>query len=107
LSIVFWAGRISLIIMSRANGSANGATKRGANGKPANAQVAMHSNKAGHEKTDYTRWRLKDDRGCQTWHYLETDEEIKAWPQSKADKYFLGLDTVSHHTGAELLASCI
>ncbi|KAI5365195.1 putative terpenoid cyclases/protein prenyltransferase alpha-alpha toroid [Septoria linicola] len=43
--------------------------------------------------TDYTRWRLKDDRGRQTWHYLQTDEELRAWPQTVADKYYLGLDT--------------
>jgi lanosterol synthase len=76
--------------MPHANGTSNGATKRGANAK----QVPMQSGRAGHEKTDYTRWRLLDDRGCQTWHYLKTEEEIKAWPQSKADKYFLGLETV-------------
>ena len=46
------------------------------------------------EKTDIYRWRLLDERGCQTWHYLESDEEIKAWPQSIADKYFLGLALV-------------
>ncbi|EMF12290.1 terpene synthase [Sphaerulina musiva SO2202] len=44
-------------------------------------------------KTDYRRWRLKDDRGRQTWHYLTSDEEIKQWPQTIADKYHLGLDT--------------
>lgn len=46
------------------------------------------------EKTDYSRWRLRDDRGRQTWHYLKTDEELRAWPQTVADKYFLGLPTV-------------
>ncbi|KAL2825897.1 terpenoid cyclases/protein prenyltransferase alpha-alpha toroid [Aspergillus cavernicola] len=44
-------------------------------------------------KTDYSRWRLLDDDGRQTWHYLESDEEIKEWPQSVADKHFLGLPT--------------
>lgn len=44
--------------------------------------------------TDHTRWRMKDDRGTQTWHYLESDEEVKAWPQSTADKWYLGMDTV-------------
>lgn len=44
-----------------------------------------------------SQWRLKDDRGCQTWHYLESDEELKAWPQTAADKHFLGLETVSPH----------
>ena len=46
------------------------------------------------EKTDIYRWRLLDERGCQTWHYLESVEEVKAWPQSIADKYFLGLPLV-------------
>ncbi|KAI6920009.1 oxidosqualene-lanosterol cyclase [Hortaea werneckii] len=44
-------------------------------------------------KTDYSRWRLQDDQGRQTWHYLQTDEELKKWPQTTADKYHLGLDT--------------
>jgi lanosterol synthase len=83
--------------MSRANGNTNGATKRSANGKVVNGQIPLQSAKAGNEKTDYTRWRLKNDRGCQTWHYLESDEEIKAWPQSTADKWYLGMDTVSLH----------
>lgn len=46
------------------------------------------------EKTDYSRWRLLDDAGRHTWHYLETDEELEKWPQSIADKYHLGLPTV-------------
>jgi len=46
------------------------------------------------EHTDYSRWRLLDERGRQTWHYLEDDEDVKEWPQSTADKYFLGLPTV-------------
>jgi lanosterol synthase len=86
---------------------ANGATKHSVNGKPANGQIPMQSTKAGHETTDYSRWRLKDDRGCQTWHYLKTDEEVKAWPQSKADKYFLGMSTVSRRAGATLFEGCI
>jgi lanosterol synthase len=45
-------------------------------------------------RTDYTRWRLLDERGRHTWHYLEDDEDVKDWPQSIADKYFLGLPTV-------------
>lgn len=48
------------------------------------------------EKTDYSRWRLLNDDGRHTWHYLETDEEIEKWPQSIADKYHLGLPTVWH-----------
>ena len=45
-------------------------------------------------QTDYSRWRMKSDDGNQTWHYLHTDEELKAWPQTVADKYLLGLETV-------------
>ena len=75
------------------NGSANGATKRGAHA-PAQVPIGVSKNADGHEKTDYTRWRLRDDRGCQTWHYLHTDEEVEAWPQSAADRYFLGMETV-------------
>jgi lanosterol synthase len=86
--------------MSHANGTANGASKRDANMKQPNGQVPMQSTKAGREKTDHTRWRLRDVRGCQTWHYLETDEEVKAWPQSKADKYFLNLGTVRLYRSA-------
>ena len=80
--------------MKHVNGAANGMTKRNAAQRILNDAVGVTKNEQGHEKTDYTRWRLKDDRGCQTWHYLQTDEEMKAWPQSTADKYFLGLDTV-------------
>ena len=46
-------------------------------------------------KTDYKRWRLEDDRGRQTWHYLHSDDELKQWPQTTADKYHMGMDTVS------------
>ncbi|EJD47041.1 lanosterol synthase [Auricularia subglabra TFB-10046 SS5] len=42
--------------------------------------------------TDYTRWRLRaDDDGRHTWHYLKTDAELAAWPQTEVDKYWLGL----------------
>lgn len=45
--------------------------------------------------TDLSRWRLLvNDGGRQTWHYLKTDEEIAKWPQTKLDKYWLGLDMV-------------
>lgn len=47
------------------------------------------------EKTDYSRWRLRADYGRHTWHYLKSEEEIKKWPQSIAEKYHLGLATVS------------
>lgn len=69
------------------NGNANGDYKH-QNG----ATVASISKEA---STDIQRWRLLDEAGRQTWHYLETDEEVKAWPQSTADRYHLGLSLVS------------
>lgn len=93
--------------MRHVNGAANGITKRNAPQRILNDAVGVTKNAEGHEKTDYTRWRLKDDRGCQTWHYLQTDEEMKAWPQSTADKYFLGLDTVClRHLGSTTRLTC-
>ena len=65
----------------QANGFANGSVNAG--------------DHAVDPKTDHTRWRLRDDDGRQTWHYLESDEELKQWPMTAADKYFLGMDTVS------------
>ncbi|MCJ1464869.1 Lanosterol synthase (Oxidosqualene--lanosterol cyclase) [Pseudocyphellaria aurata] len=44
------------------------------------------------ESTDLRRWRLADDRGRQTWHYMSTDEGAKSWPQSTVDRYHLGLE---------------
>lgn len=65
----------------------------------ANGSVAAADNVVD-QKTDHTRWRLRNDDGRQTWHYLESDEELKAWPMTAADKYFLGMDTVSFGNGA-------
>lgn len=69
----------------QANGSANGST----NGtiKPLQAYDAEL-------KTDHSRWRMKNVDGRQTWHYLQSDEQVKAWPMTAADKYYLGQDTV-------------
>ncbi|KAH7318251.1 squalene/oxidosqualene cyclase [Stachybotrys elegans] len=65
----------------RVNGKANGTT----NGKVNGLTPQLY------ESTDRTRWRMKDDDGAHTWHYLEDDEAAKEWPQSYADKYFLNL----------------
>lgn len=46
------------------------------------------------DRTDYSRWRMRDDESRHTWHYLEDDAEAKKWPQTLADKYFLGLPLV-------------
>ena len=45
-------------------------------------------------RTDLNRWRLLDEDGRQTWHYLESKDEIKEWPQSIADRHHLGLPLV-------------
>ncbi|KAF4624901.1 hypothetical protein G7Y89_g13269 [Cudoniella acicularis] len=42
---------------------------------------------------DTNRWRMRDIDGRLTWHYLEDDEETNKWPQSYADKWYLGLPT--------------
>ena len=44
--------------------------------------------------TDIERWRLLDERGRQTWHYLQSDEQVKQWPQTTADRHHLGLPLV-------------
>lgn len=46
-------------------------------------------------KTDHSRWRMLDERGRQTWHYLKDEEELRKWPMSVADKWYLGMETVS------------
>lgn len=66
--------------------------KRG-DSKPSNGTVKGLDNVVD-VRTDHMRWRLKDENGRQTWHFLKTDEEVKAWPMTVADKYFLGMDTV-------------
>ncbi|KAK0720129.1 terpenoid cyclases/protein prenyltransferase alpha-alpha toroid [Lasiosphaeris hirsuta] len=43
------------------------------------------------DRTDYSRWRMRDDEGRHTWHYIEDDQAAKDWPQTHADKYYLGL----------------
>ena len=46
------------------------------------------------EATDADRWRLRDDNGRQTWHYLGTAAEAESWPQTLADRHHLGLPLV-------------
>lgn len=78
------------MVGAKANGSAQSALHfvKGQNG------VVKHSNDGQEEATDLRRWRLLDERGRQTWHYLEKDEDLARWPQSTADKYFLELPLV-------------
>lgn len=46
------------------------------------------------DRTDFSRWRMRDDESRHTWHYLEDDDAAKQWPQTYADKYYLGLPLV-------------
>lgn len=85
--------------MARLNGSVtavNGHAKSGSKGhiEELDNEKAEPKRPRLSEKTDHSRWRLLDEAGRQTWHYLEDDEQIKEWPQSFADKYFLGVPTV-------------
>jgi lanosterol synthase len=43
---------------------------------------------------DKARWRCLDEDGRLTWRYLEDEEAAKEWPQTYADKWYLGLDLV-------------
>ncbi|KAI9802321.1 MAG: Lanosterol synthase (Oxidosqualene--lanosterol cyclase) [Piccolia ochrophora] len=81
--------------MARAKPLSKGAEKdrRLANGT-ANAKSACHDRESvASGKTDYSKWRLLDERGRHTWHYLTSDEEVKVWPQALTDRFHLGLDT--------------
>lgn len=55
--------------------------------------------RAGYPPTDHSRWRLKVKDGRQTWHYLRTDAELAAWPQTNVERYWLGmpLTDIPHH----------
>ena len=56
-------------------------------------------------QTDLHRWRLRvSDVGRHVWHYLETDAEVEAWPQTPMDRYWLGLP-VGAETYAEAAAT--
>ena len=81
-------GHSSTSVTSHASGSADGSALK----KVKNFEYHMELL---NQKTDYSRWRLLDQQGRHTWHYLTTDEQMKAWPQTTADKYCLGLPSVS------------
>ncbi|KAI1254187.1 hypothetical protein MGN70_004583 [Eutypa lata] len=77
------------------NGSVNGTAAGKQSKKRLNADGLSGESKRQklEDKTDRTRWRLLDEKGRHTWHYLEEEEAVQKWPQSIADKYYLGLDT--------------
>ncbi|KAL8808875.1 MAG: hypothetical protein Q9200_003939 [Gallowayella weberi] len=69
------------------------AREKALNGAPVTKTSSTLEPDLDHQRTDPARWRLLDERGRQTWHYLQSDDQLKAWPQSTADRYFLGLPT--------------
>jgi lanosterol synthase len=79
------------MVQTRSAGKPNGHANGHVNGS-ANGHTVTSARQD--ERTDKTRWRLKDEQGRHTWHYLETDEQVKEWPQPVVDKHHLGLDTV-------------
>ena len=82
-----------------ANGSAaNGTAESSARSSAKKRNTYVHHVELLDQKTDYSRWRLLDEQGRHTWHYLTTDEQVKAWPQTIADKFHLGLPTVRYCT---------
>jgi len=75
--------------MSTTSAYQNGILNGGSNHPKPSQHSNIHADLS--SRTDRTRWRLIGDKGEQRWTYLQTQEEIKAWPQSTADKYHLGM----------------
>lgn len=90
------AKRKSNDIATGAEVAVNGATTevKKRNGAAANGVIRNAKRPRIEERTDYTRWRMRDDESRHTWHYIEDDEAAKKWPQTYADKYYLGLPLV-------------
>jgi lanosterol synthase len=83
------------------NGLANGHTNAYANGAAnghVNGYIKSHDLNTKDQKTERSRWRLLDEEGRHTWHYLKTDKEMEEWPQTTADKFHMGLPTVFQGT---------
>lgn len=82
--------------VANANSNATGNTKTSQKRLMEDKSVEVESAKKPRlsERTDYSRWRLLNERGRQTWHYLRDDEDAKEWPQAIYDNYFLGLPIV-------------
>lgn len=92
-------------IATNGNGNGNGYSKKrgGETHGVTNGHNQDHGHENGHEAkrqrvaepVDRTRWRMKSDGGCHTWHFLDDDDAVKKWPQSYADKWYLDLPLVS------------
>lgn len=72
----------------------NGQTKKRAGDTNGSANGNAAKRQRIETRTDYTRWRMRDDESRHSWHYLEDDDAAKEWSQSVADKYYLGLPLV-------------
>ncbi|KAI1263532.1 terpenoid cyclases/protein prenyltransferase alpha-alpha toroid [Xylariaceae sp. FL1019] len=72
------------------NGNTHPDSKLSSKKRPSNGTVDVDAKRA--RRTEPSRWRMLDENGRLTWHYLESDGEVKGWPQSAADKWYLGLD---------------
>ncbi|KAI0157962.1 terpene synthase [Hypoxylon sp. FL1284] len=78
----------------QSNGKTNGSTKSSSKKRTNGGALETPTKRPRlEEKTDPTRWRMLDENGRHTWHYLEDDGAVEKWPQSCADKWYLGLDT--------------
>ena len=66
-------------------------------GKPFRYQNDLARNRGGPYKTepvtDLTHWRLTNEGGRQTWHYVPEDE-TPSRDQTLLERHVLGLDTV-------------
>ena len=92
------------------NGNSNGKTTLLNRTKRRNGEINSEEKAAKrprvYDEIDKTRWRLKDDSGRLTWHYLEDDEAAKEWPQTYADKWHLGLPMVCPTRWSNELNKC-
>lgn len=73
------------------NGSANG-----------HLDGTIKPEKGAEARTNLSWWRLNDVEGRQTWEYLEDEDKRQKRPQSVAEKWHLGLPTVSCNESTRL-----
>jgi hypothetical protein len=46
------------------------------------------------DRTDLSRWRLVNDKGRHSWHYLAPYQDPEKWPMTIPEKWYLGLEMV-------------
>ncbi|KAJ5155011.1 Aminoglycoside phosphotransferase [Penicillium coprophilum] len=54
------------------------------------------------QKTDSTRWRMRDEDGKHTWHHLDDDEAVAKWSQTLVDKS-IGREELFAYTNGRFL----